>query len=226
MKAVIYIRVSTEGQAVEGISLDAQQAKLEAWSVANEYEIISTHIDAGVSGCRADNRNELQKAIALACKEKAALVVYSLSRLARSTKDAIEIAEKLDRHGADLVSISEKLDSSCAAGKMIYRMIAVLAEFESDQISERTSLALQYKKSKNERTGAIPYGKQLHSDGIHLIENETEQRAIRLVRKLRNSGLSIRKIAARLNSEGVAARGRQWHPTTITRIMQNNANQI
>ena len=58
-------------------------------------------------------------------------VVYSLSRLARSTRDTIEIADRLDRDGADSSSLSERIDTTTAAGKMAFRMMAVLAEFET-----------------------------------------------------------------------------------------------
>ncbi|MBX3328352.1 MAG: recombinase family protein, partial [Nitrospira sp.] len=86
MKAIGYARVSTEGQAVDGVSLEAQQARIRAWCEANGYTLIGLHVDAGLSGCRADNRPALQASITEACKHKAALIVYSLSRLARSTK--------------------------------------------------------------------------------------------------------------------------------------------
>ena len=55
-KAIGYIRVSTEGQAVDGVSLDAQKAKIEAWCVANDFELEGVFVDAGISGKRADNR--------------------------------------------------------------------------------------------------------------------------------------------------------------------------
>ena len=89
----------------------------------------------------------LQSAIEEACKTKSALVVYSLSRLARSTKDTIAIGEQLDKAGADLVSLSEKIDTTSAAGKMIFRMLAVMADFEKDQISERTKMATRQRRS-------------------------------------------------------------------------------
>lgn len=69
-----------------------------------------------------------------------------MSRLARSTRDAITTSERLDKAGAALVSLSEKIDTTTAAGKMVFRMLAVLAEFERDQISERTTTAMQHKK--------------------------------------------------------------------------------
>ncbi len=138
MKAIGYCRVSTEGQAHDGVSLATQQARILAWCEANGYSLVELHVDAGLSGCRSDNRPGLQAALSVACRERAALIVYSLSRLARSTKDAISISDRLAKSGADLVSLSERLDTTSAAGKMIFRMLAVLAEFERDQVAERT----------------------------------------------------------------------------------------
>ena len=135
MNAIGYIRVSTTGQAEDGVSLEMQETKLCAWAELNGYEMLVVHQDAGLSGSRASNRPALQKAITDACAQSIPLVVYSLSRLARSTSDALSISEKLSAAGADLVSLSEKIDTTSAAGKMVFRMMAVLAEFERDQIA-------------------------------------------------------------------------------------------
>src|SRR6266581_6504849 len=81
------------------------------------------------------------------------LVVYSLSRLARNTTETLELGERLAKAGADLVSLSEKIDTTSAAGKMVFRMLAVLAEFERDQISERTRVAMQHMRCEGKRVG-------------------------------------------------------------------------
>jgi DNA invertase Pin-like site-specific DNA recombinase len=184
--AIGYVRVSTEGQAVAGVSLEAQRAKIAAWCELNGLTLSAVYSDAGLSGKRADNRPELQRALDHACKVKGALVVYSLSRLARSTKDTITIGERLDKAGADLVSLSEKIDTTSAAGRMIFRMLAVLSEFERDCISERTSLALQHKRSKGERVGTVPYGYCVGSDGVQLVPHSGEQETIQRMRTLRD----------------------------------------
>ena len=98
-KAVGYVRVSTTEQAREGVSLDAQRARIAAWCAANGYELMALHADEGVSGKRATNRPALQAALDAACASKGALVVYSLSRLARSTKDALSISDRLGKAG-------------------------------------------------------------------------------------------------------------------------------
>lgn len=217
--AIGYIRVSTEGQAQEGVSLDTQRAKIAAWCELNDYTLAAVQVDAGISGQSADNRPGLQTALA-ACRKGSALVVYSLSRLARSTRDTIEISERLNKVGADLVSLSEKIDTTTAAGKMVFRMLAVLAEFERDQISERTTTAMQFKKSKGERVGSVPYGYFLDGDNITLIEHPDEQDVIRQARELKASGLSLRAIAIELNRRGFNARnGRIFQATQIARMV-------
>ena len=90
-----------------------------------------------ISGKRADNRLALQEALKAVSAGKGVLIVYSLSRLARSTRDTL-----LDKSGADLVSLSEKIDTTSAAGKMVFRLLAVLNEFERDLISESATAAM------------------------------------------------------------------------------------
>jgi len=218
--AVGYIRVSTLGQAKAGISLEAQEARIRAWCSANDCELSGLYIET-MSGGRADNRPELQKAIRHICRAKGALVVYSLSRLARSTKDAILISEKLDRAGADLVSLSEKIDTTSAAGKMIFRMLAVLAEFERDQISERTTAAMSHLRMQNRRiSGKVPFGYDL-SEGGSLTLNWVEQEAISLIKSLREEGKSLRKIASYLEKRGIQTKtGAKWSATVIKGILE------
>lgn len=219
--AMGYCRVSTEDQASDGVSLSAQQAKIEAWCILNDYQLRDVFVDAGMSGGRADNRPGLQCAIKSATESKSALIVYSLSRLARSTKDTIIIGEQLDKAGADLVSLSEKIDTTTAAGKMVFRMLAVLAEFERDQVSERTRLAMDHKKSCNERVGTIPYGFDLENDGTTLIPNSQEQETIAIIRELRARGLSLRSIASELQLQGrLTKKGHEkWTHTAVQSII-------
>ena len=100
--AVGYIRVSTARQAGEGVSLDAQREKIIAHCKMHDLDLIEIFADEGLSGKRTDNRPGLQKAVAMACKKKAVLVAYSISRLARSTRDCLETHSRLSKYGADL----------------------------------------------------------------------------------------------------------------------------
>ena len=153
-----YVRVSTTDQAEFGVSLDAQTEKIRAWCLTNGYELARVHVDRGLSGGRSDNRPALLDALR-SLREGESLVVYSLSRLARSTKDTLAIAETLDRRGADLVSLSERIDTTSSTGKMVFRMLSVLSEFERDVISERTSMAMKHLRATGKYTGGFqPYG--------------------------------------------------------------------
>ena len=148
-------------------------------------------------------------------------MVYSLSRLCRSTKDAIEISERLHKAGADLVSLSEAIDTTTAAGKMVFRMLAVLAEFERDLVSERTTMALRHLKHQHRRIGRfLPYGYDLDADGEHLVKNPTEQEIVTLIRQWHSDGESLRIIADKLNAKGIPAKqGGPWSHVAVWRIL-------
>lgn len=220
-QAIGYIRVSTEQQADEGISLDAQRAKIEAWCLANDYELVTVEVDAGISGKAMDKRLGLQRALA-AAKKDMALVVYSLSRLARSTKDTLTISERLDKVGADLVSLSERIDTSGAAGKMMFRMLAVLAEFERDVVSERTTMALAHKKAAGEVYGTVPFGYQAIEGRLEKVQAEAE--LVAEIVKRRAGGATLQAIADSLNDRGISGkRGGKWYPYTIKYLIERQA---
>src|SRR5262249_16058650 len=121
--AVGYVRVSTSEQAREGISLEAQRARILAQATAQGLTLGAIHADERISGRRASNRPALEAALKEVCANRGTLIVYSLSRLARSTKDAILIAERLGKAGAQLVLLSESIDTRTAAGKMFYGVL-------------------------------------------------------------------------------------------------------
>ncbi|MFN9289509.1 MAG: recombinase family protein, partial [Planctomyces sp.] len=104
MRVFGYCRVSTSGQAIDGVSLDAQRAKILAWCVAKDAELVEVFVDGGLSVCKSHTRPALQAALDAACNAGGVVCVYSLSRLARSTRDPISIAERLEKAGAELVS--------------------------------------------------------------------------------------------------------------------------
>jgi site-specific DNA recombinase len=212
MKATIYTRVSTTTQALEGVSMDAQEAKARAWAEGNGYELANLYTDAGISGKRATNRPGLQAALAEVCSQPGnVLVVYSLSRLARSTRDAIWIADRIEKAGADLVSLTERIDTTSAAGKMVFRMLAVLAEFERDLVSERTKAALAHKAAKGERIGEIPFGFTVANDGVKLLSDPTEQATLADLRSMRTAGMSWQQIADEMNARGIRTKkGKEW----------------
>lgn len=217
-RAIGYTRVSTVGQAEEGVSLAAQEQRIRLWCQVQGFLLASIHEDAGVSG-RTDERPALQAALA-ECKKGDALVVYSLTRLARSTRDTLNILARLEQRGVDLVSLSERIDGSSAAGKMMVRMLAVMAEFESDQISERTKLAMRHLRNQWRYTGGhLPYGFAMGLDGrLEVVHDEAE--VIGVVLTLRAAGLGLRAICRGLEKKGLSARsGRPFVPMQIKRML-------
>lgn len=212
-QAIGYVRVSTGDQADNGASLDAQKAKIGAWCALSNYTLAEVFTDRGISGKSMKNRDGLQKALALLGKGDA-LVVYSLSRLARSTKDAIAISELLNKKGADLVSLSEQIDTTSAAGKMVFRMLSVLAEFERDLVSERTKSVLSYKKAKGEKYSPVPYG--FAEDAGRLVELAEESEVVAEILTMKEQGSTLMAIADSLNTRGVQGkRGGKWYASTV-----------
>jgi hypothetical protein len=125
--------------------------------------------------------------------------------------------DRLADSEADLVSITEKIDTTTGMGRFFFTTIAALAQLERDQISERTRLALAHKREMQERvSGHIPYGYSLAKDGVCLIEDRREQRAIQKIHRLREAGLSTRQIGREMDRFGLRPRqGWHWHPKVV-----------
>jgi len=218
MRAIGYIRVSTEGQVTDGVSLELQRAKLAAWASLHDADLRAVFADEGVSGARADRPGLLQ-AIAAAKRERAALVIYSLSRLSRSTLDTLRLAGELEKAGCDLVSLQEQVDTSSPAGRVIFRVLAALAEFERDQLAERTRQAMQHMKAQGRVVGAIPHG--FSRDGDRVIRHDAEQRVVALARELRAQGLTLRAIGDELAARGAFNRaGRPYKPESVRGLLR------
>ena len=220
-KAIGYIRVSTQGQADEGVSLQAQRAKIEAYCALNDMELVAVFEDAGISGASMNGRTGLHAALKSTGKGMA-LISYSISRIARSTRDMLEIAERLDKIGADLVSITERIETTTAAGRMVFKMLAVLSDFERDQIGERTKMALAHKKAKGEVYAPVPFG----FDAIEgrLVEVKRESRIVAEIMRQRAAGVSMNEIASNLNAQGIQGkRGGKWFASTVRYVIQRQA---
>jgi site-specific DNA recombinase len=212
-QAIGYVRVSSGDQVENGDSLGAQRARIEAWCAMSGYELGAVFEDAGISGKTMKNREGLLEALD-SVREGTALVVYSLSRLARSTRDALAISEMLTKKGADLVSLSEQIDTTTAAGVMVFRMLSVLAEFERDLVSERTRAVLSHKKAKGEKYSPLPFGYS-EEDG-RLVELEEEAAVVVEVLAMREAGYTLTAIADKLNARGIQGkRGGKWYAGTI-----------
>ena len=220
-KAIGYIRVSTEQQADEGVSLAAQQAKIEAWCALNDCELANVYVDAGISGKSIDKRLGLQQALEALTKDMV-LVVYSLSRMSRSTKDCIEIAEQLKQQGSDLVSLTEKIDTSSAMGEFFFTVIAALGTLERKQIGERTKAALAHKKSIGEKYAPVPFGYKEIEGRLEAVESEAK--LVADINSQRSAGQTLQSIADNLNTLGITGKqGGKWYASTVKCILQRQA---
>jgi site-specific DNA recombinase len=223
MKTIGYVRVSTDEQAREGISLEAQKAKIAAYCELNDLELVQIIEDAGKSG-KDLNREGIQT---LMCEIKAhrvdAVVVYKLDRLSRRVRDTLSLMDLIEKKNLAFHSITERIDTKSAMGKFFLNIMASMNQWERDAISERTKDALQHKISKNERAGQIPYGWTLAEDGKTLLPNDLEQEAITLIQRLHGKGYTLRAICVELAKEGHKSTGKTWHPQTVSNILRKAA---
>ena len=223
-----YVRVSTERQADRGVSLSSQRARIEAYCAAQGLKLVSCYADEGLSGGKAHNRPQLQRALADVTKRKAVLVFWSLSRLSRSIKDTIEISERLEKAGADLVSLTEGFDTTTAAGRLVFGFFAVLAQFQREAIGENVKAALGHLRSQNRRVGRhCPFGFDLVEGTKQLVENPREQGIVETMKGWRVDGDSYAYIADRLNGMGQPTKqpGGRWTATSVSRILEREAKR-
>lgn len=219
-RTVAYLRVSTDQQADQGVSLDVQREKAEAYARLYDLELVAIEVDPGESA-KSLKRPALQRALALLDEGKAdALLVVKLDRLTRSVPDLCYLVERYFAKRFALMSVGEQVDTRSAAGRMVLNILTVIGQWERETIGERTSAALQYKRSRGEHTGgAAPYGYDVDPEG-RLVPRADEQETIARARALRDAGLSLRAVAATLAEQGRAARnGRVFEAAQIARML-------
>lgn len=134
-----YCRVSTAGQ-----SLDRQLDQLTAAGCERVYQ-------EKVSGASKE-RPELDRLLD-ALREGDVVVVTELSRLGRTVKGLIDLTEKIHQTGADIKSLKESIDTTSPAGKMIFAVMAAMAEMERDLIRERTAEGLKAARARGRKGG-------------------------------------------------------------------------
>jgi site-specific DNA recombinase len=223
MKGIGYVRVSTDEQAREGISLENQKAKITAYCELNDLDLVEIIEDAGKSG-KDLNREGIQSLLEkIKGRQIDAVIVYKLDRLSRRVKDTLTLMDLIEKKSVAFHSITERIDTKSAMGKFFLNIMASMNQWERDTISERTSDALQHKISKGERAGQIPYGWTLTEDGKTLVENPREQKAISLIYDLHDKGFSYRAICRELEAEHYEPIGASWHHQTIKNILTKAA---
>ena len=140
--AIGYARVSREEQAREGVSLDAQRARVTAYAQAKGLELVGILTDEGLSG-KDLARPALEDLVARCQRgEVGHVIVWKLDRLTRRTHHLLSLVEDLfHTRGIELHSVSESLDTSTPHGRFVLTLFGGLAQMEREQIVDRTRSA-------------------------------------------------------------------------------------
>jgi DNA invertase Pin-like site-specific DNA recombinase len=223
--AALYIRVSTQEQAKEGISLEAQEAKLRTYCELRGFTVVELICDAGISGGKPlAQRPGGQRVLSLAQTGTVGhIVAYKLDRLFRDCADCLTVTRTWDKKEVALHLVDlggQTLDTSSAMGRFFLTVMAGAAELERNLIKERTIEALAYKKSQGQRVGEIPYGYSQDAQG-QLTPHTGEQEVIDFILRHRQDGLSLRLIVAALDKAGLVSRTRTpIGATQVARILK------
>lgn len=158
LKIGIYVRVSTEEQAKEGISIKAQIDRCKAYCEARAWQVYRIYQDAGFSAGtmkRPAFTDLLQDA-----KEKRfdTVLVYKIDRFSRNLKDLILILEDLKKQEINFTSVTEQIDTTTAMGEAFFQIIGVFAQLERGMVKERVNMAFDKKISSGESLNRAPYG--------------------------------------------------------------------
>jgi DNA invertase Pin-like site-specific DNA recombinase len=208
-RAVGYCRVSTDKQADEGVSLDAQREKIRAMAVVHGAALADVIVDAGESAKNLDRPGMVQLLELVRAGAVDLVIIAKLDRLTRSVRDLADLLELLLKHGVSLVSVAESLDTGSASGRLVLNIMCAVSQWEREAIGERTRDALAHKKANGEFVGNAPFGYQ--RDGARIRRDTAEQAVLRRMRELRAAGLTLRAVADQLNREGQRTRkGGPW----------------
>lgn len=223
MKAAIYIRVSSAGQADDGTSLDTQRAACEAYAREHELEApaVFTDVHTGSELWERPQLTALRDAIAARSYQH--VIVYALDRLARNVAHQIIVAEECARYGVTLHSVTEDMDDS-PEGKLLSYIRGYVAEVEREKIRERT----QRGKREKIRQGELPraavelYGYR-RVDGKR-IAYESEAVIVREIFNLALSGKGPAAIAALFNRRGMPSPGKaRWWEGQVRSMLRHPA---
>lgn len=220
-RAVVgYVRVSTEEQAAEGVSLAAQEARVRAYALAMGFEVSEIVCDPGASA-KSLQRPGLQRVLAgVRTGSIGTVIVVKLDRLTRSTRDLAELLDLFAKADAALVSVAETLDTASAAGRMVVSMLGVVAQWEREAIGERTAVALEHKRKAGDVYGSTPFG--FRREGDRLVPEPAEQSALAEARRMDLAGASFREIGRMLDARGAQPhRGRAWHASTVRAMLRS-----
>ena len=182
-RAAIYIRVSTDGQTVDNQRLELEQAAERAG-----WEIVGVYDDNGISGAKSrEQREAFNRLCKDATRRKFDVVMsWSVDRLGRSLQDLIGFLSELHAVGVDLYLHQQGIDTTTPAGKAMFQMMGVFAEFERSMIQERVKSGLARAKLHGTKSGK-PLGRP-----------KVKGKIVKAVLAARVDGTGKRKIARQL----------------------------
>ncbi len=151
-RVFLYVRVSTEEQAIHGLSIEAQTIALETWAKANGHKVVGIYTDAGVSARKpASKRQELQRLLGDVRAGKGELIVFTkLDRWFRNIAEYYKVQEVLEKYHVDWRTIHEDYDTSTASGRLKINIMLSVAQDEADRASERIKAINEMKRQKRE----------------------------------------------------------------------------
>lgn len=179
-RVAIYIRVSTEEQKINGLSIETQRDVLTDYAIKNNMEIVDYYIDAGLSARKKfSHRKELLRLLEDVEKELIDLIIFTkLDRWFRNIADYYKVQEKLDKYKVNWRTIFENYDTSTANGRLYINIMLSIAQDEADRTSERIKAVFENKRSKGETpANRAPLGYKIEHSKL-LIDEATSQIAL------------------------------------------------
>lgn len=220
VRVAIYTRVSTEDQAKEGYSLEAQKERLSAYCESQGWEIAGFYVDDGQTG-----RNVRRPAYQRMMEERDnwdMILVMKMDRIHRNSKNFMIMMENLEKWGKKFTSMQESLDTSTAVGRFVVDIIQRIAQLESEQIGERTYMGMVQKAESGKGLLGFfpPFGYQFREGRLVRVEEEAE-----IVRKIFGryvAGERMEGISRDLNEAGITTRrGKEWTVWSVSRVLHN-----
>lgn len=220
MRAAIYVRVSTDEQAKEGYSIEAQINTLTLYAHSYSYQVVNIYKDEGISG-KSNERPGLKAMLRDAGNKQFDIVlVWKISRLSRNLRSLLNIVDALDELEISFISQSETFNTSTPVGRMTLQILGSIAEFERNTIIENVKLGLEEKAKRGEWLGGRVYGyKSLNKE---LVVDKEQAKVVREIYELYNKNFSISKIAHILYNKGYKTlNDKDFLPSTVYRILTN-----
>jgi DNA invertase Pin-like site-specific DNA recombinase len=150
MRVALYLRVSTDHQTTEN-----QRRELEAVASRSGWTIVKVYEDAGISGAKGRDKRPALDALLKAVnrREYDMVAAWAVDRLGRSLVDLIGLLQALHDKNVDLYLHQQGLDTSTVAGRMMFQLLGVFAEFERGMIRERVKSGLARAKANGKKLG-------------------------------------------------------------------------